>query len=130
MPTPAERLSDALATLTRLDSDGARIPTVTELCRLAAVSRNSLYRYHRDTLEALHQHRRQRYTQLARGVSTETQAHQAELKSTRDQLQKVVALVDHYYVAFHEARAMSERREREIADLRRRLEEKTTRIRR
>ena len=128
MPSPAERLSEALATLTRLDSHDHRIPTVTELCRLAAISRNSLYRYHPNTLAALHEYRRRRRTQLPREASTESRLLQAEFRSVLDQIPKFVALVDHYYVAYHETRAMLHRRERELAELRRRLDEKATRI--
>ena len=37
---------------------------------------------------------------------------------------KLVALVDHYYSAYRETRSLLERRERELADVRRRLDNK------
>ena len=50
----ADRLGLALTLLTqrRSNLDEPQHATVTELCRLAGVSRNSLYRYHGDTLKA------------------------------------------------------------------------------
>jgi hypothetical protein len=39
----------------------------------------------------------------------------------QEQLSKLAALVDHYYGAYREAREMLERRDRELADLRRKL---------
>jgi hypothetical protein len=38
-----------------------------------------------------------------------------------DRLAKLAALVDHYYAAYREARATIDRRDREIAELRRNL---------
>jgi hypothetical protein len=38
------------------------------------------------------------------------------------QLSEIAALVDHYYAAYGEARAMFDRRDRELADLRRKLD--------
>ncbi|HEX3845720.1 MAG TPA: hypothetical protein VHV80_15310, partial [Steroidobacteraceae bacterium] len=49
------RLTRALATLTEPAQLRSRV-TVAELCRLADVSRNSLYRYHAPILAALHRH--------------------------------------------------------------------------
>jgi hypothetical protein len=55
----ADRLAQALATLTRRGSGGElKTLTVTELCRLASVSRNSLYRYHKGVLRSLRQYQR------------------------------------------------------------------------
>jgi hypothetical protein len=53
--TTQARLTKALETLTKPggDSRAAQNATVTELCQLAGVSRNSLYRYHADVLRAL-----------------------------------------------------------------------------
>jgi hypothetical protein len=39
----------------------------------------------------------------------------------QDQLSKLAALVDHYYAAYRETRGLLERRERELANLRRKL---------
>lgn len=43
----------------------------------------------------------------------------SEIASLRDQLNKLVTLVDHYYGAYCETRTLLQRRERELADLRR-----------
>jgi hypothetical protein len=40
----------------------------------------------------------------------------------RAQLAKLAALVDHYYGAYRESRGLLDRREHELADLRRRLD--------
>jgi hypothetical protein len=45
----------------------------------------------------------------------------SENTSLRKQLTKIVALVDHYYLAHREASGLLERRERELAELRRSL---------
>jgi hypothetical protein len=47
-----------------------------------------------------------------------------ENKRLREQLAKLAALVDHYYAAYREAQSLLERRERELAELRRRLDSK------
>jgi hypothetical protein len=47
-----------------------------------------------------------------------------ENEQLRIQRAKLVALVDHYYSAYREIRILLERRERELADVRRRLDTK------
>jgi hypothetical protein len=128
MPTPAERLKDALAALTGSDATGDCVPTVTALCRLADVSRNSLYRYHPEMLEALHDHRRRLRARSACESSAAVRRLQSELKNTQEQVPKLVALIDHYYAAYQEARTMLDRRERELAELRRYLDAKPSRV--
>ena len=54
-------------------------------------------------------------------MSGKNQKLSTENASLRKQLQKLAALVDHYYLAHREARGLLERRERELADLRRSL---------
>ncbi|HUO96097.1 MAG TPA: hypothetical protein VMT92_07675 [Steroidobacteraceae bacterium] len=127
MPTPAERLKDALAALTGPSADD-RAPTVTALCRRADVSRNSLYRYHPDVLEALHAYRRRRLIHSTCESGTAVRRLQSELSNTREQIPKLVALIDHYYAAYQEARTLLDRRERELAELRRRLDAKPSRV--
>jgi hypothetical protein len=128
MTSPAERLKNALEALTGRDPHDERIPTVTELCRVAAVSRNALYRYHPATLKALHELRRRRCAPMRREARAENRLLKTELKSVRNQIPKIAALVDHYYVAYKETQAMLNRRERELAELRRRLNETPARI--
>jgi hypothetical protein len=48
----------------------------------------------------------------------------------REQLGKLAALVDHYYAAYRDTQGLLARRERELADLRRRLETSPVALRR
>lgn len=69
--------------------------TVTELCRLAGVSRNSLYRYHPPVLEALRAHQRHgpRFAHAkARKSAVRRRAENIELRAD---IAKLAALVDH-----------------------------------
>lgn len=116
--TARARLARALATLT----EGAPKPskvTVAELCRLANVSRNSLYRYHAPILAALQQHHGPRSARTRARRSAER--HRRENAALRGRLAKLVALVDHYFAACREADALLKRRDRELAELRNRL---------
>jgi AcrR family transcriptional regulator len=120
----AERLKSELATLVR--GTGEQGLTVAELCRRANVSRNSLYRYHPDVLDAVRRHR-------ARGCQDQTadvvKQLREEIDLLRQQGAKLAALVDHYYTAYREAKGTLDRRERELAGVRQRLEEKPTLLR-
>lgn len=118
--SPAERLTQALATLT--GSDCHDRVTVSALCQLANVSRNSLYRYHTGILRALREHQRS----TGSGVASRHRPadDQQELGTLRHQTAKLAALVDHYYGAYREAQALLSRREQELAELRRRLDSK------
>ena len=116
----AQRLQDALAALVRTPSTGVAVQplTATTLCQIAGISRNALYRYHPEVLAALHEAQRS-----ARGPSG-APARQAKLlrqenRELREQLGKLAALVDHYFAAWQDAQHMLERRERELAELRR-----------
>ena len=55
-PPAAQRLHDALAEMVRQHGAGLSPPELTAkaLCESAGISRNALYRYHRDVLLALH----------------------------------------------------------------------------
>jgi hypothetical protein len=50
--------------------------------------------------------------------------------ATREQVTKLAALVDHYYAAWQENRTLLERRERELAELRRNVEPRVFPIKR
>ena len=122
----ADRLKEALALLTRQDksSDQHETVTVAALCRLAGVSRNSLYRYHPGILQGVREHQQQ-----CRSASEEKAAFTAkrlrdENAVLREQITKLAALADHYYAAYRETRALLERRDRELAELRRSLNSK------
>ena len=127
--SPADRLRQALATLTAGPSDRPERVTVSALCQLANVSRNSLYRYHPDVLRAVREHQGPGGFRCFGPVAVRLFGpQQAELIALRQQTTKLAALVDHYYAAYREARALLTRREQELAELRRRLDSKPVRI--
>jgi hypothetical protein len=53
-----------------------------------------------------------------------------EAVQLREQLGKLAALVDHYYAAYRDIQILLARRDRELADLRRRLETAPVALRR
>lgn len=117
----SQRFTDALEVLTRQDSRLAARLTVAELCRVADVSRNSLYRYHAPILKALREHQR-RSPQAERIKARESAAkRQAENLALRGDITRLAALVDHYFAAYRETAALLNRRDRELAELRSRL---------
>jgi len=118
-PPAAQRLHDALATLLRQQADGeaSKALTALALCQLAGVSRNALYRYHPDVLRSLREAQsRQRARPVAKRIARQLRQENHEL---RDQLTQLAALVDHYFAAWQETRLQLERRDREVAELRR-----------
>jgi len=121
--TADARLTKALATLTQRDGNDrtARNATVTELCRLAGVSRNSLYRYHVTILKALRKHQCRRPTAAQSKVRKSDEQRRIENIALREHISALAALVDHHYAAYREASTLLERRDRELADLRRRF---------
>lgn len=125
----ADRLKQALATLKAPSSGTAERVTVSALCELAKVSRNSLYRYHPGVLHELRKHQRasNQGAAAARSHNRVYPQHE-ELVSLRLQIPKLVALVDHYYSAYREAQALLTRREQELAELRHRLDSKPIRL--
>jgi hypothetical protein len=115
------RLTQALATLDQRNERPARIATAAELCRLAHVSRNSLYRYHSTILEAFRkQHPRGPKSAQAKARKS-AEKRRDENIALRQDIAKLAALVDHYYTAFRESHILLERRDRELAELRRGL---------
>jgi hypothetical protein len=125
--TAADRLTRALQTLTRPpDAGEPEKATVAELCRRAGVSRNALYRFHPLVLESLRQYQRACDCTDESKLSGIKQKLSTENASLRKQLHKLAALADHYYLAHREARGLLERRERELADLRRNLKTRPT----
>lgn len=119
-PSTAQRLRDALATLLRQRTGGesSKALTALTLCQLAGVSRNALYRYHPDVLLSLHEAQSRQRTQPGAAKRIAGQLRQ-ENRELRDQLTQLAALVDHYFAAWQEARLQLERRDREVAELRR-----------
>jgi AcrR family transcriptional regulator len=106
--------------------DGAerRNPTAAEVCRAAGVSRNSLYRYHPSVMQVLRQYQQKHSAIRAAARSKADLPIKSEIAAMREQVVKLAALVDHYYGAYREINALLQRRERELADLRRGLDSK------
>jgi AcrR family transcriptional regulator len=126
--TAQARLTKALATLAQPDGNNraAQNATVTELCRLAGVSRNSLYRYHTDVLKALRKHQCRRPSAAQSKAVKSDERRRIENIALREQLATLVALVDHYYAAQGDAATLLERRDKELAELRRRIKVRPT----
>ena len=126
----ANRLRDALAEMIRqqVAGDAPDALTATTLCQLAGISRNALYRYHPDVLHALHKAQRQRRCDPGPTTSAVLQLR-GENDALREQVTKLAALVDHYYAAWQENRTLLERRERELAELRRNIKAQVISIR-
>jgi AcrR family transcriptional regulator len=118
--TPAARLAHALDVLThrKPGGSGPHGATVAELCRIAGVSRNSLYRYHTGILKTLRKIQSRRATRRDFDGSRASEPLRTENASLHGQISKLVALVDHYYAAYRETAALLARRERELAELR------------
>ena len=123
------RLTKALALLKRRSgADTARQGgTISELCRLAGVSRNAIYRYHPTILTQLRQLQGRSATPPGQWARSAQPADHAQLQ---DQLSKLAALVDHYYTAYRETRTLLDRRDRQLAELRRKLNSEPVAIRR
>jgi hypothetical protein len=117
------RLTKALATLIQRDGNDrtAQNATVTEMCRLAGVSRNSLYRYYVTILKALRKHQCRRPSAAQSKAHRSDEQRRIENLALREHISKLAALADHHYAAYREAAILLEHRDRELADLRRRL---------
>lgn len=123
---PAQRLRDALV---RLAADNTpETPTASALCALAGVSRNALYRYHPDILQELHELQRQRHRDPG-SARRDLQQLRDENEGLCQQVTNLASLVDHYFAAWQEASSMLQRRERELADLRKSAKTKLVSIR-
>jgi hypothetical protein len=98
--------------------------TVAGLCRVAGVSRNSLYRYHAPILKALRDHQRNCPGFAHAKARNSVVKRRAENIGLRADIGKLAALVDHYYAAYRESASLLERRDRELAELRANLQQK------
>lgn len=125
-----DRLRDALAEMVRRHAAGEapEALTATTLCELAGISRNALYRYHHDVLQALHDAQR-RHRRDPGCVKRAALLLREENDALREQVSKLAALVDHYYAAWQESHTLLKRRERELADVRRNLKPQVISIR-
>jgi len=116
--------------LSELASDGARErPTATKLCRLAGVSRNTLYSDHKDILHELYKLQHLRRRAPCPSHQTE-QALRLENQALVAQVSRLAALADHYFAAWTESSTLLERRDRELADVRKRSKSKPISIER
>jgi AcrR family transcriptional regulator len=120
----ADRLGLALTLLTQRKSnlDEPQHATAAELCRLAGVSRNSLYRYHSSTLKALRKFQCRRPSRRDLSATRIVELLRTENASLQDKMAKLAGLIDHYYSAYRETIALLERRDRELAAVRRKLD--------
>jgi hypothetical protein len=125
-----DRLRSALAEMVRQHASGGapEALTATTLCQLAGISRNALYRYHPDVLQALHDVQRRHRFDPGPAKRAALQLRK-ENNALREQVTKLAALVDHYYAAWQESRTLLERRERELAEVRRSIKPQVTSIR-
>jgi AcrR family transcriptional regulator len=99
---------------------GASTPeqtTVAALCRCAGISRNTLYRYYPEALEAIHQLRHRPDSNTTDQPSIERL--RTELTSANTLVRHLVALLDHYVAAYQETRDLLAQRDRELAEERR-----------
>jgi AcrR family transcriptional regulator len=128
-PAAAARLTKALDVLKRRKGDGAghQGATISELSRLAGVSRNAVYRYHPEILAELRRQQGRTFRPPGQWASSAGGTDQASLQ---DQVSKLAALVDHYYAAYRETRTLLDRRDRQLADLRRKLNSAPVLVRR
>jgi AcrR family transcriptional regulator len=110
------RLSEALSTLTT--TEATHRATVSTLCRLAGVSRNTLYRYYPDVAAAVCRLRRCGGTHRRRLQQNTLKSVRWELTQLRTQLSQLATLAHHYFTAAEELRALLVRRDRELAALR------------
>jgi hypothetical protein len=125
--TARARLTRALVTLIERAPKPSKV-TVAELCRLANISRNSLYRYHAPILAELRKHQRPEFSARARALRS-AERHRIENSLLRNRVVKLAALVDHYFAAYRETAVLLARRERELAELRREDRSRPTMLR-
>jgi hypothetical protein len=118
--SPSQRLREALAAMLKPHESGesAPAPTAKALCEQAGISRNALYRFHPDVLQALRA-AQQRYRQRPDASKCVMRQLRRDNAALHEQLTKLAALVDHYFAAWQESRLLLQRRERELAALRR-----------
>lgn len=124
------RLTDALSTLTSVPTRAPDRPTVSSLCRLAGVSRNTLYRYHPSMAEAVRRLRHRRGARHQARQQDTLNTLRSELATLRGQLVQLATLADHYHTAAEELRTLLARRDRDLAALRARTRPTLARLHR
>jgi AcrR family transcriptional regulator len=109
------RLTEALSTLTSATPPASGRITVSSLCRVASVSRNTVYRYYPDVAEAARRLSRRRGARRRAVQRNTLKALRSELAVLRVQLAKLATLADHYHTEAEELRAQLARRDRDLA---------------
>jgi AcrR family transcriptional regulator len=112
----AERLAEALAHAAS-GIHGPKRLTVASLCRHAGISRNTLYRFYPDALQAIR--RMQARTRMNAPQLATIRQLRAELAHAHALTHHLAGLVDHYVLAYRETQEQLLQRERELAELRR-----------
>jgi len=105
---------------------GQAKPTAAELCECAGVSRNALYRYHRDILNDLHKLQENIRRDKSNIPYQKLRHLNAENRFLKRNIAELAALVDHYFAAWQECNTIAQRRDRELADLRSKVEKRVT----
>jgi AcrR family transcriptional regulator len=108
------RLTDALSTLASATPPASHRITVSSLCRVAGVSRNTVYRYYPDVAEAARRLNRRRGTRRQSAQQNTMRTLRSELAALRVQLAKLATLADHYHTEAEELRALLARRDRDL----------------
>jgi hypothetical protein len=90
------------------------------------VSRNSLYRFHTTILKALRKHQSGRPGVAESRARKSDEQRRIDNVALREHISTLVALVDHYYTAYQETSTLVERRDRELAQSRRRFKVRPT----
>ena len=116
--TVAARIQAALEQAAAKDATatGEQV-TVAALCRRAGISRNTLYRYYPEALQAIRQLHHRPDANATEQPTVERL--RAELSSANTLARQLVALLDHYLAAYQETRDLLAQRDRELAEVRR-----------
>ena len=109
------RLTDALSTLASAMPPASHRITVSSLCCVAGVSRNTVYRYYPDVAEAARRLNRRRGARRRSSQQTTLRTLRSEVAVLRVQLAKLATLVDHYHTEAEELRALLARRDLDLA---------------
>jgi len=124
------RLTEALSTLTCTTPPASQRITISSLCRVAGVSRNTVYRYYPDVAEAARRLNRRHGARRRSAQQNTLRALRSELAALHAQLAKLAALADHYHTEAEELRALLARRDRDLATQRGRSRPTVVRIHR
>ena len=109
------RLTAALSSLASAIPPASHRITVSSLCRVAGVSRNTVYRYYPDVAEAARRLNHRRGARRRSAQQNTLRALRSELVVLRVQLTKLATLADHYHTEAEELRALLARRDRDLA---------------